>query len=327
MYQLPGDINIEEIHTLCTGFRAMNADIGIVKRRGAAEISLLLHIEKRDIQEAYAWFREVEQKGRIQQINAEQRLKEYCGFLSEVLKKECKADSCLMETQNWKMLAKLEGADMEENCIRTEKGIFQVMAVRSLPENMKEWKIAELAEQECVMAVYTDISSVSDKAVAAVVNSEYLGVDGIRARMRRKNPELLAVLNEDLERSVETAVDTGSFILGGVYFLLSAPGFEEMKEEQDAMKRKFAERGISVEALPWKSNRMTREQRECVSMFGMSGKRREEYRCVLLTDAMEKLFPGEAGRRMPTKEESYDIAEMKALFFEEGTGIEENERG
>lgn len=326
MYRLPEDTNIEEIHKICVGFRTMNADIGFFKRRGAEQISLLLYVEKQNIQEAQAWFEKVEQQDRIKKVNAEERMEEYCSFLSEVLKKENRVDSYLTETQKWKALAKLEGAGMEESGIRTESGVFQIMAVRSFQMNIKEKNLAELTAQDCVMTSYIGISSVSDETVAELIDSKYLGVEGILPRMRRKNPVLFDILNQDWKNSEEGSSDTQGFILGTVYFLLQAPNLEEMKAEQAAFQRKAAEYGISVEALTWKSNRMTREQKEWISMFGMSGRRQEEYRCVLSSEVIEKLFPGGTDCRMPDQGESYDIAEMKALFFEEGTDVGENER-
>lgn len=326
MYRLPEGINIEEIHKICVGFRTMNADIGFFKRRGADQVSLLLYAEKQNIQEAQAWFEKAELQDKLKTVNAEERMEEYCSFLSEVLKKENKVDSYLTETQKWKALAKLEGAVMKENGIRTESGVFQIMAVRSFQMNIKEKNLAVLTAQDCVMASYIGISSVSDEIVAELINSKYLGVEGILPRMRRKNPVLFDILNQDWKNSEEESSDTQGFILGTVYFLLQATNLEEMKAEQVAFQRKAAEYGITVEALTWKSNRMTREQKEWISMFGMSGKRQKEYRCVLSTEAIEKLLPRGTDCRKPDQGESYDIAEMKALFFEEGTDVGENER-
>lgn len=277
---------------------------------------LLLYIQKNSMQEAQEWFMETERKGFLPCLSAEERLAGYARFSSAFLGTACSTDRYLAEECRWKAQAGMEGIRADGDFIKTQAGVCQAVAVRKFVKDPCMEAVRELTRQKAVMAAYTELSHTKDQTVADWIKSEYLGFDGILPRMKRNGPLLYGVLN-GAEGNRE------SFVTAAAYYLLSAASPAELLKEREAFLETAGSFGIRAEAVPDARAGSLRRMKEAAAVFGMTGRRPRGYQSLIPSDAAwHPVLKGapEAGR----KTETYDMEEMREIFFETNGKTERN---
>lgn len=271
---------------------------------------LLIRKEAADMQEAMEKFSEIERELGVQGFSAEQRLEKYCGYMSELLGKAYRADSYLLETPVWKEAAVIGNLKSMEGVIAAGEKHFAVMAVRRFPGKLQEGILKELEGESYVAASYLSVWTAADERVREEMEEEYLGVDGILPRMKRKAPLLYHILKAE-EGSPE---DTGSFMGMGAYFLLYAETDEELRRNISDFSKKSGESGIWMEKVPLAELKKAKETTETFAMFGLMGCSRKRYGNFLPAEEAVKLFLAEQPRA-EAEDLGYDVEEMRTLFF------------
>lgn len=307
-YFMETDILTGEQAGLFLKLEQMNAAYGFIKMVKNEKTSLLIAVEKKDMQEAIVWFAYMEQETGLEGINAEGRLEYYCRFLTLFLNAESRLDSYLQETRSWKPLADMIGLKAEDHLIRTEAGVFSVMAIRRFPDKISRMPAA-LTGQEAVIFAYTEICPVTDSSVMDMLQAQYLGIDGVLPRLKRGNPSLYNVI-----KAMESKRgDTGSFVAAFMFFLLHTKDRESMELAEGELCRLAEEKGMLLEHVPVMETRIIQEAKRELSLFGMSGKQIGKYRNLILASDKEKLFP--QPESSPNEVTTYDIEELRTLFY------------
>lgn len=306
-YFMESDVS-GELAGIFTKLRKMNAAYAFLNAAKNEKICLIVDADKKNMPEAIAWFSLMEQETGLKGINAEERLEYYCSFLTSLLCERSRADSYLLETESWKPLADMNSMKADDNLIRTEAGVFQVMAISRFPDKILYHMPTALTGHEAVLVSYTEINPIADSDVRDMLNAQYMGIDGLLPRIKRGNPSLYNILKAEKEESE----DMECFVSASMYFLLRAKDRESMDMAANEICNIAKEKGMRLEHVPVTELRMAREMKRMISMFGMSGKGLTKYRNLILSADKERLFPqtGES-----PKEESYDIEELRALFY------------
>lgn len=277
----------------------MDVRYGISADPGEKDVYLVLHIEKKDMEEAAEWFSQMKDllgSG----LNAEERFGEYTGFLENFFGVPGRAGSYILETDQWK-----EAAQMEE----IHKKIFSVIAVRSFPEDTAGISFLKLGKLAGVRGIYGNVMPVSDRTVINAIHAEYLGLEGILPRLKRNAPLMYELLSRE-EGSTE---DKRYFARAGVYFLLEASGQEELDRQTEDFRKETKKMGLLTEPVPLGQLGMGKEARSTLAMFGKMGTVQERYQCFIPVSRMKE-WTGEKNVEDP--EQKYDIEELRMLFFD-----------
>lgn len=312
------ELQDKEWEQLIVAWRESGTECGILQGKYLNETYLLLREGYCDISEAIEKFAEMERKLKITGLSTEQRIERYCNYISKVLGGAYPADSYLSETPAWKEAASMNKLRTSEKEIAAEAGYFAVMAIRRFPGKIKRGMLRKLADKEYCAASYLSALRVTDKRIRESVEEEYLGVDGVLPRMKRKAPLLYDILkNEDGNRE-----DTGSFMSASAYFLLHAETLEELYENMSDFSLTAGENGIRTEKIPLAELKRQRELKETLAMFGLMGNCQKRYGNFLpADDTLKLLVYGNAKEEV--KGQAYDVEEMRALFFGENGRREE----
>lgn len=312
------DLQDKKLELLLEKWRASGTECGILQGRYLKGTYLLLREVYRDISEAIEKFTEMERKIEITGLSAEQRIEEYCNYISKILGEQYQADCYFLETPAWKEAAAMNKLRMSEKEIAAETGYFAVMAIRRFPGKVKTGMLQKLVDKEYCAASYLSALKVTDKRIRESVEEEYLGVDGVLPRMKRKAPLLYDILKKEDGR----AEDTGSFMSAGTYFLLHAETLEELYENMSDFSLTAGENGIRTEKIPLAELKRQRELKETLAMFGLMGNCQKRYGNFLpADDTLKLLVYGNAKEEV--KGQAYDVEEMRALFFGENGRREE----
>lgn len=300
-----------KIADLCGKLREMNADYNVLMGKHSDCIYLILHAKKKELAEALVWFHDVEKTLDLSGVSAEQRLEHYCTYASRITGIKCGAESYLMEPDSWKQAAKLEGTEIVDKVLHTKAGYFAVVAAKRFPVDLTQKAFNCLFVSEGVEEVYIAVTAVADKVVADAISAEYLGVDSVLPRLKRSNP----VLHGILSRERESAEDGCNFLWAGVYHLLFAEDSMELEEKVKDFIARAKTWGICTECIPLAKMQDKKEMKRTLAMFGLTGVRQERYQSFIRSVDVRKLIPDaeDAGHKM---ERSYDVEEMRALFFD-----------
>lgn len=310
-----------EIADLCRKLREINADYNVLMGKYSDSIYLILHAKKKDMAEALAWFQVVEKTLDLSGMSAEQRLEHYCKYASRITRIKCSAESYLMEPDIWKPAAKLEGTDIAEKALHTKAGYFAVVAAKRFPTDLTQEAFNSLFETEVVEAAYIAATAVADNVVADAINAEYLGIESVLPRLKRSTP----VLHEILSRESGSTEDGGNFLWAGVYYLLFAGEPMDLEEKVKDFIAQAKTLSICTECIPLAKMQDKKEVKRTLAMFGLTGVRQERYQSFIRSEDVRKLIPNaaDAGHKM---ERSYDVEEMRALFFDrKEDGIEKEQ--
>lgn len=314
VYELQRDMNLQDMQDISKKLRGAGVDYGFLFEGKREEGYLLVHIKRKGMSEAIEGFGELEQEIGLLGIDAEQRLRYYSNFLSGLFGSDDRPHSFLLEARVWKTSARMKSLMAEEGYMKAEEGTFEIVAVRRFPEHLNEQAFRKLRMQECVVAVYMETLPVPDSAVRDMLYSNYLGLEGVLPRMKRSNPVLYDVLNREQDE------DTGSFVEGLAYFLLKTVDSEKMTLAQADFFSLAKESGILLEKVPVADIRQPGEMKREIALFGMSGNRPERYKRILPCTEADKMVAGRSSVGEQEKH-TYDIEEMRALFFHEKGGI------
>lgn len=298
-----------KIADLCGKLREMNADYNVLMGKHSDCIYLILHAKKKELAEALVWFHDVEKTLDLSGVSAEQRLEHYCTYASRITGIKCGAESYLMEPDSWKQAAKLEGTEIVDKVLHTKAGYFAVVAAKRFPVDLTQEAFNCLFVSEGVEEVYIAVTAVADKVVADAISAEYLGVDSVLPRLKRSNPVLHGILSR------ESAEDGCNFLWAGVYHLLFAEDSMELEEKVKDFIARAKTQGICTECIPLAKMQDKKEMKRTLAMFGLTGVRQERYQSFIRSVDVRKLIPDaeDAGHKM---ERSYDVEEMRALFFD-----------
>lgn len=287
-------------------------ECGILQGRYLNGKYFLLREKYCDMPEAMEKFVEIEQKLEITGLSAEQRIDGYCEYISKVLGEQYQADCYLLETPVWKAAAAMDKLRVAEKEIAAETGYFAVMTIRRFPGEIKTGVLQKLDNKEYVAASYLSVLKVTDKRIREVVEEEYLGVDGVLPRMKRKAP----LLYDILKKEDESSEDTGSFMSASAYFLLYAEALEELYKNISDFSQSAGESGMQAEKIPLAELKKPRELKETLAMFGLMGNCQKRYGNFLPADDILKLLVYGSAKE-DVKGQAYDVEEMRALFFGE----------
>lgn len=93
--------------------------------------------------------------------------------------------------------------------------MFRIAGVRCFKEGAPASGILEKLRKLAV-TVCVSVVPVSDQAVADFVRSEYMGLDSIMPRLKRKNPVLYGILAQEKD----AVSNEQNYVWGGIYFCL-----------------------------------------------------------------------------------------------------------
>lgn len=311
------DVDKGQVIRLCESLQNGGNDYAIVSGRFQKRVILVVLPDCADITEAAERFAALETEWSfLQGFSAELRLAYYCGFLSGILGKKYYTGSFLFDTPAWKQAALFAGMGEEEAALRTPAGAYAVVAVRRLPaaEQASE-AVMTLERNTHVVASYAAVSGIPDAAVTAH-NGEYMGIEAMSSRIKRKAPQLYEAMQEGERR--EQGIP--HFVTLNRYFLLQAADTEELNAITEDFLRTAREAGIQSEQIPFMRQKNPSERKRTIAMFGMTGVRQERYTMII---------PAEEGKRVAVAANSltgkcckqgddYDVEMLKALFFAEG---------
>lgn len=312
MYALPGDCSAEKPKELCGGLCQPGIKFGFLKGRGN-EAYLFAGTQSEELEQASRGLKEAGKRVGAEALDADGLLNYFCDFLEEVSKQECHAESYLLDPLSLKPLLKFTGLKPAEGYLKTDAGVFGIMAVRRLPYRIEERLLAECGKHPAVCALYMETEPLSGGTVAETIHAEYLGIEGVQSRMKRVNPQMEAFLNEESE----DAEESWDFAAFAAYFLLKAEDSGEMRERQKEFTDMAEAAGIKMERVPLAEQRDLRKMRMAVAMFGMPGLCSGRYKNIISAADVWKLVP--CGRPEENREQvsgKYDIDEMRALFFD-----------
>lgn len=306
------DVEEEKVIQLCERLQNGGNDYAVISGRFQKRMILVVLPDCADFTEAAERFVAMEKEWSfLQGLSAELRLAYYCGFLSGMLGKKYHAGSYLFDTPAWKQAALLAEMREEEAAICTPAGAYAVVAVRRLPAEQAREAVMTLERDTHIAASYAAVSGIPDATVTAHIG-EYMGIEAMSSRIKRKAPQLYEAM-QDGERRTERGMP--HFVRVNVYFLLQAPDMEALKVITEEFLKAAREAGIQSEQIPFTQQKNPSERKRTIAMFGMTGNRQERYSTILTAgEGMRLAAAGNCVSREET--DDYDIAKLKALFFE-----------
>ena len=161
------------------------------------------------------------------------------------------------------------------------------------------------------MTVCVSVVPVSDQAVADFVRSEYMGLDSIMPRLKRKNPVLYGILAQEKD----AVSNEQNYVWGGMYFLLKATDKDEMQEKTRQMVEMGKQVGAIIDILPLARLSTPVEWKKTFAMFGLMGNAQRRFHNLLPSDSVAEITEHSFEKK---ENASYDIEEMRKLFFEKG---------
>lgn len=307
-YEVDPAMGVSDMPKFCESFDGM--DLQLIYWKEEEKKYLILHSDHKLLSDAQKQFGMMEEElqecaGRKLNgncpagINLQSRLKLYGQFLAGMLGEEYVVGDPVSETETWKAFSRLEHSEERGYSLKTAAGFYSVLAVRRFPYIPEGSLMSRLTAPECVIASATEAVRVSNLAVAEYLKEHYYGLDGVLARMKRKNYDLYRILVENAPEDEE------SFVRGSVYLLLRAEDEERMQESIRQVKDMAKENQIFLEERICKI-------REAAAIFGISGGSQEHLGRLVPRSEMNRFFPLYQKER--TKE-SYNVEEMKQLFF------------
>lgn len=271
---------------------------------------LLIHYAGRNLEEAYLWFETLEQDLGLTAWDARMRLEYYCKFLEQFLTEKTGTEDCMLQPNLWKKAALYSDIETKNGEIETEEGVFRIAGVRCFKEGAPASGILEKLRKLAV-TVCVSVVPVSDQAVADFVRSEYMGLDSIMPRLKRKNPVLYGILAQEKD----AVSNEQNYVWGGIYFLLNAADKDEMQEKTRQMVEMGKQVGAIIDILPLARLSTPVEWKKTFAMFGLMGNAQRRFHNLLPSDSVAEITEHSFEKK---ENASYDIEEMRKLFFEKG---------
>lgn len=302
LYGLKDENNSQLLQELIADLQQREVQYGILFDLKSKKKYMILHIVKKDMEEAIAWFSEFEKKFHIG-LTTEERLGIYTDFLKDIFEKSCNCGSYILETDQWKDVSSMEGL---------QEKAFGIVAFRTFPEISSAF--FELGHMKGVRNISINIMPVSDQVVADTIYAEYMGLDGVLQRLRRSNPPLYEILT----RKEGEGTDKKYYTSFGIYFLMTAADKKELETHIKNFIDTAKMKGIAAEKIPFDRLRETGEVRRTLAMFGTLGTIQERYQSLLPAYMLQEWIGGGLSVKREV-EETYDVLEMRELFFDEET--------
>lgn len=315
----------EKRKQLLEKWRTLGMECGILQGRYLNGKYFIIREECHDMSEAMEKFAGMEQELEITGLSAEQRIKGYCEYISKVLGEQYQTENYLLETPVWKTAVSMNKLKVTEKEIVTETGYFSVIAIRRFSSKGKKGSFQKLENKEYVAASYLSALKVTNQRIREAVEEEYLGVDGVLPRMKRKEPLLYDIMSTNIilpNGIAQASENTGSFMSVSAYFLLQAETLEEQKKNMADFFQTAGESGMQAEKIPLAELNGARERRETFAMFGLMGNCQKRYGNFLPADDMFRILVYQSEKE-DHPGQTYDVEEMRALFFGENEGRKE----
>lgn len=315
-----GEESCSKVYPLadCREAKDIEAFFRKIRRRGIeydiffsmSECYLIVHYAGRNLDEAHTWFDSLEQELMLKAWNANLRVDHYCKFLGRFFAEKLEIENCILQPDQWKNAALYGDMETDHGEIETGAGVYRIAAVRRFLTKPERGAVRSLQEQMESEAAYVSATPVTDQAVADFIRSEYMGLESVMPRLKRNNPVLHSILMQE-----EHAVKDGqNYVWGGVYFLLKAADEEEMEKKIEHFKTEGKRLGMLIEVMPLATLSSTAELKKTLAMFGLMGSRQKRYHSLLASEDMAGII-GQEQMSMEQESASYDIEEMRELFF------------
>ncbi|MGN0141694.1 MAG: hypothetical protein ACI4AD_05655 [Roseburia sp.] len=282
-------------------------DTGYSVTRVVGEEYLIIRYESGELMDAIGWFSDLEEQLRIKGIGMHQRLGLLVKFMAELgaVDGAVMDNINIMETSGWKKAIQSEILKIPDAGLKIGKSIFSVLAVRRIPADLVG-KVAFFS-YDYMKAYRVSVMPITDTQAADTVLDNYLGMDGILTKIKKKN----GILYDCIDRLGES--DTRNYTKTVFYFLLEAPDGDMMRVRIKEAVQSARECGIILEEYPLIYTSGLLEIRNVLFSFLLGeGNGCDRYQNMIPSKGMAELLSGEQEEEF---HEKYDVEEMRQLFY------------